>query len=699
MLFRVLLSTFFLKISLFSCADYWDPNSVEFMFLEKRDNIFLKFSEDLNDPAIYNEIVYAYEEKNKEKNLLEWKKELKDKYSLVELDDFIYNKNLVNLDENDAKEYINFVYEQDGCTTASFGDTKPTRCTNYISKAIKKLENAKTDFYKQRYFFLALRLAHYHKQNPIEIYKKYYHLVENSNSIVKDWVDALYAGALIKNSEKAKGVYNFTKLFPNSINSHLALYNFFHIREQKDFDEVLNLAKNNDEKAIIYTLRALDSSSNTIEEMQNIYALDKNSKWLDFLLYRELLKSQTFFNNTAYYYEEPDSLQINLFYTKYIDFLKTLELENSYLVDLSLAYFNMYKKDLNEANNFLDKLLINNKNSHEVQTLAYLLYLQSLEKIDNKTEDIIIDKIEKLIDEKHTSNAIYEYTLQVLAKLYKKQNLDFNLFLTQNASYINYTDLDLKKFRAFEEFLVKPQDSKLKTYLQKRFKNLIDNDGEFAYAKVAVLINNLKFKEALETNLKILDYKLEFNPFNGLIRGNNRSGIKEQLTIRDFLQTILEIEDKLKKNPKSNMDNFLYANALYNLSYYGNSSKATTTYRSVASVHTPELQKDKLDLAFKYYNIALENTEDKELKAKITYQIAKTKLAFFDLNYDKYPQDLYSNSGSQKWNYSDDKFYESFLQKDGAKYFNTLKKDFSDTKYYKELLKECGDFRTYIKNK
>lgn len=114
---------------------------------------------------------------------------------------------------------------------------------------------------------------------------------------------------------------------------------------------VLNLAQNSDEKAKIYVLRALDSSSNTIEEMKNIYNLDKNSKWLNFLLYRELLKSQTYFN-TYDYFEEIDESQNNIFYSKYIEFLKTLEPENRYLVDLSLVYFNIYSKIMKKLKKF-----------------------------------------------------------------------------------------------------------------------------------------------------------------------------------------------------------------------------------------------------------------------------------------------------------------------------------------------------------
>ena len=39
------------------------------------------------------------------------------------------------------------------------------------------------------------------------------------------------------------------------------------------------------------------------------------------------------------------------------------------------------------------------------------------------------------------------------------------------------------------------------------------------------------------------------------------------------------------------------------------------------------------------------------------------------------------------------------INQDGKKYFDDLKINYKNTKYYKELLKECSDFRTYINNK
>jgi hypothetical protein len=136
------------------------------------------------------------------------------------------------------------------------------------------------------------------------------------------------------------------------------------------------------------------------------------------------------------------------------------------------------------------------------------------------------------------------------------------------------------------------------------------------------------------------------------------------MSVKEFLEKLLVIEKELEKNPKSPMDNYLFANVLYNLSYFGNSNILTTVYRSVYSFTDYDLQKEKIDKAIKHYTIALEEAQEKEFKAKITYMLAKVELALFD-----------------------------------GKYFDSLKKDYSDTKYYKELIKECANLRVYEKSK
>lgn len=696
MIFKIVLLTISLSLSLFSCGGgyWWNSEDVEFHFLDNKDNLYLQYSNDLSSASTYNDIIYKYSIKNKEENLKEWQVALENRFSIKELEDIIYkNRNQELILDEEFQEYLKFIKEQEYCVTYNpYINQDFTYCKDFIPIALNKIDNTKNSFLKQRYFYIALRLSHYKDstKNSLDIYNKYSYLLNNSNSIVKDWIQGLYAGALVKNSEIAKGVYEFSKLFENSINSHLSFYNFKYITSEEYFNELLSYAKDDSEKTKMYAIRALNYNSNVLEEMKNIYNIDKNSKWLDFLIFRELLKSQTLHNTYGSAYKDYENEN-----SEYIYFLKNIDKDDRYLVDLSLVHFNIYFKKYEESKKILDRLLVEFPNKHELEVASYILYLNSLKSIDSSIEDEIYKRVSHFNENEFD---IYKYTLNTLSNLYKNQNQDFEKYLSDNFYYIEYKDLDLENFKKFEMFLETKQETKLREFLQTRFKKMVTaNKSSFDFAKITVLINNLKFKEALDTNFEILDKtKVEFNPFNGLIRGNNRSGKKEPFTIREFLQRVIKIENELEKNPNSVMDNFLFANSLYNLSHFGNINRVTTVYRSNYLVHTPKLQEQKLNLAINYYEKALENSKDIELNAKITYLIAKTKLAIFDLNYDKYPQEDNWWKKNSVYNYGSDEFYEKFLENSGSRYFNILQNNFKDTRYYNELIQECGDFKTYI---
>lgn len=696
MIFKIVLLTISLSLSLFSCGGgyWWNSEDVEFHFLDNKDNLYLQYSNDLSSASTYNDIIYKYSIKNKKENLKEWQVALENRFSIKELEDIIYkNRNQELILDEEFQEYLKFIKEQEYCVTYNpYINQDFTYCKDFIPIALNKIDNTKNSFLKQRYFYIALRLSHYKDstKNSLDIYNKYSYLLNNSNSIVKDWIQGLYAGALVKNNEIAKGVYEFSKLFENSINSHLSFYNFKYITSEEYFNELLSYAKDDSEKTKMYAIRALNYNSNVLEEMKNIYNIDKNSKWLDFLIFRELLKSQTLHNTYGSAYKDYENEN-----SEYIYFLKNIDKDDRYLVDLSLVHFNIYFKKYEESKKILDRLLVEFPNKHELEVASYILYLNSLKSIDSSIEDEIYKRVSHFNENEFD---IYKYTLNTLSNLYKNQNQDFEKYLSDNFYYIEYKDLDLENFKKFEMFLETKQDTKLREFLQTKFKKMVTaNKSSFDFAKITVLINNLKFQEALDTNFEILDKtKVEFNPFNGLIRGNNRSGKKEPFTIREFLQRVIKIENELEKNPNSVMDNFLLANSLYNLSHFGNINRVTTVYRSNYLVHTPKLQEQKLNLAINYYEKALENSKDIELNAKITYLIAKTKLAIFDLNYDKYPQEDNWWKKNSVYNYGSDEFYEKFLENSGSRYFNILQNNFKDTRYYNELIQECGDFKTYI---
>ena len=121
MIFRVLFLWLFIKLSLLACADGWDYNHKDFVFLENRDLPFSNISEAINQASVYNTVVWAYEEKNKQENLKEWKKELKDAYTLSQIEDFLYKRvNLDQLKDKDVRDYIDIVARQENHVTYDY---------------------------------------------------------------------------------------------------------------------------------------------------------------------------------------------------------------------------------------------------------------------------------------------------------------------------------------------------------------------------------------------------------------------------------------------------------------------------------------------------------------------------------------------------------------------------------------------------
>lgn len=711
MIFKTLLSLIFLNISLFACASGFNYYDKQFVFLEKRQLPFSNFSGDLKDSATYNMIYSDYKKRNKEANLQEWMRYLP-KLNKEQIEQIVYKKQNLNLIKNkEVLNYLNFVHEQEKYVSFYYSYGKKIKKVNpsiLISQALENLQKVKTPYLKLRYFYLALRLAHFKNKNPLRIYEKFKYLIKNNpNSIVNDWIQGIYAGALIKNNERALGVYEFIKLFhEDKINWHLSFYNFKYINTNEHWQELLFLAKNKEEKIKFHVLRSLNKNANIIEELENISKIDKNSPWIDYILYRQLLHSQHFFDQSDLYVRD---FKIN----ETIEYLKTVKKDNMYLVNLSLAYFNFYKNDLKTAQRYIDTLLKTHP-KYEVKTLNFLIYLNKIKQISKESENSIYTKMKKLVDNNPCNNYyIQNYTFLKLDKLYKKQNMSLKRILSTSTGHLNIDIFTLKSMEDFIKFINKKDLNKLEKYFLKNLeqnnyikksknKYILNEKLKMTYTKV--LINNLKFQEALNINADILKQKIVYNPFNANFKGNNRQGKKETYTIKQFLEKIILIKKKIKENKNSIIDNYLFANALFNLSYFGNSNTLASVYRSTYSFHSIKLEKHKLQTSIEHYKKAIENSTNKEFKAKLTYMLAKNELALFDLKYSKktygYEDAIKINYESKRlWTYSKNKIFKEYIKNGYGEFFHIIKDKYSNTNYYKELIKECANLRVYEKAK
>lgn len=169
-------------------------------------------------------------------------------------------------------------------------------------KMVKLIKNgqqlytaAKKDFIKLRYAYQVTRLAHYSKHYD-ECIRLYNDLIKNSpvNSVLKDLSLSLYAGALMRNGEKNRAAYEFSKLFSKSGLKRVSNYMSFDWCVSR-FDEesrmeCMALAKSGSEKANIIGLFVLGSSKNELKSLEEIYRLAPSSSILDVLTIREMHK-------------------------------------------------------------------------------------------------------------------------------------------------------------------------------------------------------------------------------------------------------------------------------------------------------------------------------------------------------------------------------------------------------------------------
>jgi hypothetical protein len=133
----------------------------------------------------------------------------------------------------------------------------------------------------------------------------------------------------------------------------------------------------------------------------------------------------------------------------------------------------------------------------------------------------------------------------------------------------------------------------------------------------------------------------------------------------------------------------LLANAYYNITHYGNArlfyQTDITGYESYRANAISKIFQDRFtaqDIAEKCYLQAKSYAQTKEQLARCTFMAGKCER-----------NEYYNDRYREEKEYSSEEYVFP-----GGKYFAELKQKFADTQYYKEVLRECGYFREYLKS-
>lgn len=564
----------------------------------------------------------------------------------------------------------------------------------------KKIESIyptiKDPFLKNRYWFQAMKAHFYSKDrnNAVTFFNKSQAELSKNQLYYRGL--SYVAGVLYKNKDYSKSNFLYSVVFDNCPELRTVTTYCFHPQNDADFNASLNLAKTNPQKAALWALYGYYADE--VLAIEKIYALDAKNPHLNYLLTRAINIAESKMNSSDWesqYGRKVKSSTKDLneklyqIVTKIVNEKKAPDL---YLWEIAAGYFEVMKNNHTVAANYFNQAEKSIPNTelakNQLRLFKVFNEIASVKKIDAAAENTILPHLQwlfslaKINDYESTLryNFLISWTKNYLSQLYKnkKDNVSAELFLREKDFYLNPNRL-----KEMEAFLNKNQKSHWEKFAQSLYNVTLDDVYEF---KAIQLTYNNQISEAiaqLEKTQKLKDTVLSGNPFNGNIMDCNDCDHgayqKTKFTKLSFLKKVQEIQNGLVAGIDNYNNNLLLGNAFYNLSHYGNArkfyfNKIVDQYSIYIDDHYQNMLLTN-KLSSMYYQKAFENAKTDEQKAKITYLLSKIERNEF---------------------YKTPRFKPDEIDFIGWNGFKTLKKDYSKTKYYQEVIGECGYFRKYL---
>jgi hypothetical protein len=565
------------------------------------------------------------------------------------------------------------------------------------------LTTATDPFLRERYWFQLLRSRFYNgtPQGTIQVFDAYSQKFQKN----KLWYRCLAytAGAYRKLHDYAKANYYYSRVFDSCDELKTTAHYSFHPQEESDWQATLALCHTPEEKATLWQMLGI-FYSDPIRAIARIYDLDPRSEKLGLLLSRAVNISEQRFGhgkNTDYDapYKQNDSADraLAILVTRIAAAANTAK---PWVWQLAAGYLHMldhqYTTATNDYKNAESAVPRERLPQAQLRLLKLLNTIAAAQTVDQTLEQKILPDLIWL-DSCQKDNSFRNQTAHAWVKsnmaakyLHAGDKIKSECFVSRTAFYA-----DTQNVEGLKRFLSKPNKSPYEQ-LCSRFSS-IQREDIFEYQAVCQCLND-NIDEAL-TAIRQAPMAaktiLPANPFNARINDchdcDRQAAQKIKYSKLDFLQKLKELKEKIAAGADVYTNAILLANAQYNITHFGN-DRAFYDCKVLGDEHSsPELIdsifRDRLinmTLPLKYYTLALNAARTGEQRAKCQYLLAKCQRNQW------YCRDLYRKFDT--YDYSG----QVFTAFDG---FKALKQ-YPNTSYYQEVLRECGYFRTYIqKNK
>ncbi len=573
-------------------------------------------------------------------------------------------------------------------------DDKPVKVSKesivkQVAGGLNFYTKAKEPFLKERYAFQLERLYFFNKDYDKAISFFNDNVSGFSANSSMQWRALGYkAASLYKQKKYVESNYIYSIIYDGYEPLKKSAYLSFHPLQETEWGQCLALTKSTHEKEVLWQLSGLYKDD--IIAMREILKLNPASDLVDLLLVRAVNSEENLVT------EETDDEKKDQRHTtdkNLLDFLNDMSEQtaslNPVIWHLSAAYVNYINSDFTAGDKQMARAEkyknTNALNKSEYHLISALGKIRRMKSINESAEKELVPDLEVLFSKEtsdipnfRSSNA-REWIRKSIAGLYnKKGEVEKTELIYPGTNQYQFNDLgNLKKMIAYYE------KTTLSDFEKLLFNYALLNKADYTellairYAQEDRLDESLAaFKSGSEQ-----PDELPGNPFTIHIKDchdcDHEASQKVKYTKKAFIEKLIEMKKAAIAKPEEASQNyFLIANGFYNMTYFGN-ARMFYDNRVDNSIYTYDhktVPEENSGMALKYYLMALQASTNIEFRAKCTFMAAKCEQNDFFMTVKK--------------DYNGD--FKSGI------YFISLKKDFSGTTYYSEIIKECGYFRTYL---
>ena len=559
-------------------------------------------------------------------------------------------------------------------------------------------------FLKNRYWFQVAKAKYYSidKSSIISFFDKTKETVKKNNLYYRAL--SYVAGAHYKQRNYTLSNYLYSIVYYNCKEMRsIAAYNF-HPQEQSDFDSSLQLASNNNEKIALWTLYGYYADE--LKAIREISKLDTKNEHIDFLLAHFINNEEKRLNSeaelkNAVEYKNVLKENVNPEAVLLIDSIARQEnTSRPFLWYMGAGYFQILAGNYKLADIYLEKSskLISNKSLaiNQIRLLQLVNNILRIDSITKQHEEKLVSELDWLYN-KCPNDSIksfrYNHTVSwskyYLSSLYKSQgNHVFSEILDPSTNYyINQNNID-----NMIEYFTKKDMSNWDSIIIGQYAFTLSDLYDYVSIK-----NTYIYPENLDKAIYYMELSqhsndtLDCDPFLGRIKDicecteGNVPNIR--FTKLDLLRRMKDLQLLIAKGERTYEHYLALGNAFYNITYFGNSREFY--FNAIINnygIYIDPLYKSWLlnsSIANTYFNNALQVANNNEQKALCVYMMSKCERNTFYT--ERYYEDGYlRDSYNQDTNY---------LAWNG---FVKLKNEYSHTSFYKQVIKECGYFKSYI---